>query len=75
MNEIKNFKHQKTLCILSEIYNYTLSLFLLKVATLLKSFSVGKQTFCEKSVVKSVGFGVGRCGETKNAPYHKEKAL
>ena len=34
--------------ILSEIYTYILSLFLLKVATLSKSFSVGKQTFLEE---------------------------
>jgi len=61
--------------ILSEIYNYILSLILLKVATLSKSFSVGKQTFFEGSVVKSVGFGVGWCGEKKNTPYPKEKAL
>ena len=51
--------------ILSEIYNYILSLILLKVATLSKSFSVGKQTFFEESVVKSVGFGVGWCGERR----------
>ena len=59
--------------ILSEIYNYILSLILLKVATLLKSFSVGKQTFFEKSVVKSVGFGVGWCGGREKTPHIRRR--
>ena len=63
------------MCILFGIYNYILSALLLKIATLSKNFSVGKQTFLGKSVGKSVGFGVGWCGEKKNTPYPKEKAL
>ena len=63
------------MCILSEIYTYILSLFLLKVATLSKSFSVGKQTFFRRSVVKSVGFGVGWCGDTKKHPISKGESI
>lgn len=61
--------------ILSEIYNYIISLILLKVATLSKSFSVGKQTFFEGSVVKSVGFGVGWCGERKKHPISEGESI
>ena len=61
--------------ILSKIYNYILSLILLKVATLSKSFSVGKQTFFERSAVKSVGFGVGWCGKTKKHPISKGESI